>query len=97
LQVVHRFNQRIPDVEQDQLEVIIKEQLAVAGLVAFAADIVELVQERVDTLQVPEAQNILLFELLAGRERPSCQKRGKGAIASSCLNAKVVPNGVHIL
>src|SRR6266446_253048 len=63
LQAANRIDQRVEEVEQDQRDILIKVQLAIAGAVALATGIMERLQERQQVAEAFEPADLPWIDL----------------------------------
>jgi hypothetical protein len=85
LQSPHRVDQRIPDIEQHELAVIGEKQLAIAGRVALAAHIMQMVEQIEDAPQMAETNDVFFLKRLTlDHERLECHRKAGSAISKSC-------------
>jgi hypothetical protein len=82
LQCSQRIDRRIEQEQQDQHAILVEVELAIAGLVALAADIAQAIEQRHQFVEVFQARDVLItdvFAFLSGhvleyaRFRPSAQ------------------------
>jgi hypothetical protein len=67
LEITHGLDQRVPGVEQHQLQIVVKMQLAITGPVAGAAHLMQRLQQIKDPLEVTQTGDVLVLQRAAGR------------------------------
>ncbi|HEY2587466.1 MAG TPA: hypothetical protein VGI81_17100 [Tepidisphaeraceae bacterium] len=87
----------LPQVQQHQLDVVVEEELAVAGGVPLTAHVLEPLQQRQQAVEIPEPLNLRVLQRRLHAAR-FCLGRSKSAIRKLlglvCLPANGVPNGI---
>jgi len=80
------IDQRVPDVQQHQLTISIEEQFAVAGAVAFAANVSQSVQQVKNPAHVSQAMDVLILQWLAFFHGGwiGCHREAGSAISKCC-------------